>query len=196
MSLNPLSLLSSAAGAASSLFGDIQGYLIVGAVTGLLAASGGAWAGYRIEYGVVQARIAADAQAQVVAVTKALDRLAAEDKVSLKAAYADGQAQAKIITQTQTIIQRIPGHDTVLVEAHACIPVALERLLRAVAAEADPDSLTLAPGQSDDQCADLTVAAVADWFAAYAGSSEANAQQLTDLQAWVKDDHTAQEANQ
>ena len=196
MNFNPLSLLSSFGSAATSLLGGLQGYLIVGAVSGLLAASGGIWLGYNIEYGKLAKLQLADAQAQVVAVNKAIDRRTAQDAAALKAAVSDAQAQQKIVTITQTITKRIPSHDTVLVEAHACIPVALERLLRATAAEADPDSLALAPGQSDDDCADLTVADVADWFAGYAGASEANAQQLTDLQQWVRDDHAAQEAHQ
>lgn len=194
--MNPLSLLSSLGSAATSLFGGLQGYLIVGAVSGLLAASGGAWVGYNIEYSKLASLQLADAQAQVLAVNKAIDRRTAQDAAALKAAVSDAQAQQKIVTVTQTITKRIPGHDTVLVEAHACIPVALERLLRATATEADPDSLALAPGQSDDDCADLTVADVADWFASYAGASEANAQQLTDLQQWVRDDHAAQETHQ
>lgn len=196
MSLNPLSLLSSLGSAATSLLGGIQGYLIVGAVSGLLAASGGAWVGYNIEYSKLAALQLADAQAQVAAVNKAINRRTAQDAAALKAAVSDAKAQQKIVTITQTITKRIPSHDTVLVEAHACIPVALERLFRATAAEADPDSLALAPGQSDDDCADLTVADVADWFAGYAGASEANAQQLTDLQQWVRDDNAAQEAHQ
>lgn len=178
-----------------SFFGGLSGTILAYALGASLVFSGGAYVGYRWEEGTLEARVAADAQAVTVVVQKAVSRQTAESIADVKAAVADSQAQAQIITKTVTLTQKVPIYVTQTVD-HPCLPVGLIRLLDAAVSEADPASLQLAPGQSDDTCADIDVDTLADQIIAWISVDQGNAQQLTDLQAWVKADHAAQEANQ
>lgn len=192
MTFSPLSLLSSA----GSFLGGIQTYLIVGAVTAVVAASGGAYAGYRWELSTYEARVASDAQAVTLAVQKEANSAAAQAAVSQAFAVRDQQAKDAINVKTVTITKELPAHVTQVQVDRACLSVGLMRMLRSASTQTDPDTLSLAAGQSDDDCSDVSPVTVAGWFTGYAAASEANAQQLTDLEGWVTANHAAQEANQ
>lgn len=160
----------------------------------LALASGGAYAGYRWEAGVVAQVRLADAQAVAKAVSVARASDAAQAKVGLSAALSEAQAQTKIVTQTVTITKEIPLYVHDQIACPSGFTVGLARFLRAAADGADPATLSLAPGQSDDACSDLTATEMASWFSDYAGASQANAEELTALQAWVVANHQAQES--
>jgi hypothetical protein len=158
--------------------------LAIGIAT-LVVFAGGAYTGYRWELDAYERVIAADAIAQTKAVEKARSKehmIAANNQA---AAVAAAQAQQRIVTQTVTITKEIPHyvHDTVSCPG---LTVGLARILRAAADGTDPASLSLASGQSDDTCSDVTASEVAGWFTGYAQASRANTQQLTDLIAAVK----------
>lgn len=189
-------ILSSIFKTATSFLGGFQTYLIVGAVSAVIAGSVGGYAGYRWELSSLDELKLADAQAQV----KALNKLASLDKetmaVSLAAGIKEGEAQAKVKIVTTTITKEIPSHVTPIQVSRTCLSVGLMRVLRAASTGADPDSLALATGQSDDDCSDVSPVAVAGWFTDYTAASEGNAEQLNALEAWITADHAAQEANQ
>lgn len=64
------------------------------------------------------------------------------------------------------------------------IPMGFVRVLDAASLGADPDTLSLAPGQSDDSCAPVTAARLAASVAANYAIARENAEQLNALQAW------------
>lgn len=158
-----------------------------------LLISGGAYAGYRWEAGTVATLKLEAAQERAQAVSLAAQSQKAQDTVALTAAVSEAKAQAQIVTKTITLTKEVPRYVTVRQDAIVCIPVGLARVLRAAAAGSDPSAVELAPGQSDDACSDLTASEVAGWFSGYAGASQANAEQLTALQAWIVANHQAQE---
>lgn len=192
MTFNPLTLLSSAGSAISGFLGGFQTYLIAGGLALAVGAAGGAWAGYRVEASKVAAIRLADAQAQAQALQAADKSRARQDAVTLAAALKEAAAQQKVVILTQTLTREIPHYVTVQADAVSCIPIGLARVLRAAADGVDPGTLSLPAGQSDDACSDVTASEVAGWFKDYAGASQANAEQLTALQAWAVENQKAQ----
>lgn len=160
------------------------------AVVGLLAA--GAYGGYRFELGKYETLVANDAKAKTAAVQEKANSDAAQAKVSLASAVADQKAQDALQIHTTTVTKEITRYVTAQEDRVVCVPVGLARIMRSAADGSDPASLGLAPGQSDDDCSDVTASEVAGWFTAYAGAAQQNAQQLNDLEAWVRANHEAQ----
>lgn len=161
-------------------------------VAALVLAAGGFYAGYRWEMGAYQKLKAQDAQASAAAVTAALSNQRRVDQLNSDAAMRQVLAQQKIVTQTVTVTKEIPRyvHDQVICPGPT---VGLARVLRAAAAGVDPASLSVAPGQSDDTCSDVTPSEVAGWFTDYASASRQNAEQLNGLVASIKaNDATAE----
>jgi hypothetical protein len=189
---NPLPLLSNAFNAVTGFFGGIQTYLIIGTVALAVGAASGAWVGYRIESGKVAAIQTADVEAETQAVQAADKNRAAQDAVTLASALKEANAQERVVTVTQTITKEIPAHVPPKVDATVCVPYGLMRLLDASALQADPDSLGLPTGQSDGSCSPVKTSALAESVINNYGVAEANAEQLTALQAWVLADEKAQ----
>ncbi len=190
------SLLSGAASTATSFLGGIQTYLIIGAISVAVGVAGGFYAGYRWELGTYETLVAADATAVTVAEKTQDTRDKAELLLGQTAGIKEGEAQAQIQVVTVTQTKEIPAHVTPIQVTRACLSVGLMRLLRAASGETDPDSLTLAAGQSDDDCSAVSPVTVAGWFTGYAAASEANAEQLNALIAWENQDRATQQANQ
>jgi hypothetical protein len=193
--LNPLSLLSPAISAVTGFFGSFKTYLIIGTVTLAVGAASGAWVGYRMESGKVAAIQAADAEAETQATQLAAFHAKAEDKVALDAAVHNQTIEGNITLQVAVNAKEI----TLYVHDQISCPgptVGLARVLRSYAAGIDASTLSLAPGQSDDDCSDVTASEVASWFNSYAGAARQNSQQLNDLEDWIAKDHAAQESKQ
>lgn len=188
MSLNPLPLLSSLATTAGSFLGGIQTYLIVGAVTLALGLAGGAYGGYRWELGTYEKQVAYDAQAQTKAVELAQKMDTADAQVAQDDAVAEQARIDKATLTTTTIQTEITRyvHDKISCPGPT---VGLARLLYAAASRQDPAALTLAAGQSDDACSDVSATEVAGWFTSYADTAGKNADQLNALIADVQASH-------
>lgn len=187
------SLIGTGIKAVTGFFGGIQTYLVIGAVTLAVGAASGAWVGYRYERSEVTAIQTADAEAETQAVQKADKSRAAQDAVTLASALAEANAQTKIVTVTQTVVKEIPAHVPAKVDATICVPYGLVRLLDASALEADPNGLGLPTGKSDADCAPVEVSALAKSVIDNYSVAQANAEQLTALQAWVVANQKAQE---
>lgn len=95
-----------------------------------------------------------------------------------------------------TITKEIHDHVTPIQDIRTCVTVGLARSLRAEADGSDIDALQNAPGQSDDDCSDVTASEVAGWFKAYAEAAIHNSTQLALLQADIKAKHDKQEGLQ
>jgi len=179
--------------AATGALGGIQTYLIVGAVALVAGSAAGAYAGYRWEHGEVLKLQLADAKFAATAVKAAQLVDGLQYRVDLKAATTEAYAQGALQARTVTLTKEIVRYVTPKQDASVCgLTVGLARVLRAAAAGADPATLALAPGQSDDDCSDVTPSQVAGWFTAYAGIAQQNAEQLTALQVWIAENHAAQ----
>ncbi|MDR5728242.1 MAG: hypothetical protein RB191_12515 [Terriglobia bacterium] len=175
------------------MFATLYAKLIALAVAVSIAAAGGAYAGYRFEYGALQAQIAADDKAALQATQKLAKSDQLQDAANVKAAQAWQAKFDKDNLKPTVLKERIPTYVTVKADAVACIPVGLARVMRAAADhEADPGTLQLATGQSDDDCSDVTASEMASWFTDFAGKAQSNTDQLTALQGWVVNNHAAQ----
>ncbi len=181
--MNVTSIFKTALGSVGSFFGGIQTYLIVGAVTAAVSLGAGAYAGYRWEHGEVLKLQLADAKyvsSQITLVTKETQR---QEVIDLAAAVGAQQKFDDLHLHYVTITKEITRYVTPLQDARTCVTVGLARSLRAEADGSDPGALALAPGQSDDDCSDVTASEVAGWFKAYAEASQHNALQLNLLEA-------------
>lgn len=192
MTLNPLSLLSSAGSAISGFLGGFQTYLIAGGLALAVGAAGGAWAGYRLEASKVAAIRLADAQSEAQALQAANRSLQRQDAVTLAAALAEAKAQEKVVTVTQTLTREVPRYVTVHEDAVVCVPYGLVRLLDASALQADPAGLGLPAGQSDAACSPIKASVLAGTVIENYGLFHSVAEQLTALQSWVVDNQKAQ----
>jgi hypothetical protein len=170
----------------TSLFGGFGGYAVAALLAAIFSGAGVGWIVHEIDQGSYQRLVASDAKAQVAAVETARDLQSKGDAVALAMALREAKAQQQIVTQTVTVTKEIPVYVTTKADAISCIPVSLERLLRAAAEGNSAGSLSLASGQSDDSCSDVSASEMAGWFTQYAGAARANAQQLNDLEATIK----------
>ena len=183
--MNPLTLL-----------GSLQVKLIAVAVALALAGTGGFYGGYRWEHGALVKVQLADAQASLVASQRAAASQKRQDDVSLAAAVKEQAAQDALNIKVITIRKEIPVYVSPVQDARSrtgCgISVGFIRVLHAAAKGVAPDTLQLATGQSDDDCADIAPSALADLLAQALGAGNANAEQLNALEDWVRDNHKAQ----
>lgn len=124
------------------------------------------------------------AEANLAAAQKSLALTAAQEALSQQTGAAEGQAQAQIITRTNTIIQKVPQYVTVT-QDRACVPYGLVRVLDAAALGLDPADLQPPAGQSDDACAPVTTSDLARSVAGNYGVARQNAEQLNGLEADV-----------
>lgn len=162
------------------------------AISAVLAFGGGYYLAHRIDASAISDLKAADADAQVKAVQLASQATQKQDKVVLDAAVKEAAEQQKIVTKTVTLTKEIPVYVTAAQDASPCgFTVGFARILRAAATNTDPATLSLATGQSDDQCSDLTASEVAGWFAQYAATKTANDEQLNSLEASIISIHNA-----
>lgn len=167
------------------MFESLAAKAIAGLVAALVIFGAGSYAGYRWEHGVLADYQAAAAHAQFEAVQVALAKQQTIDDMNMAAAMSEAQKQQQIVTVTKTITKEIPRYVNDQTNCVSGLTVGLARVLRAAAVGADPASLQLASGQSDDTCSDVTPSEVAGWFTDYAGESRANAEQLDALIAAV-----------
>ena len=178
----------------TSLLGGVWGYVAAAVLAGGLSAFGAWDITHQMDKATLEALELSDQKAATSAQIALAGRDKSEAAISQALAVKDQQAQDAINVKTVTITKEIPGHVTTVQVTRACLSVGLMRVLRAASTQTDPDALSLAPGQSDDDCSDASPVTVAGWFTGYAGAAEANTQQLSDLQAWIAQDHAAQVA--
>jgi hypothetical protein len=121
------------------------------------------------------------------ALAKALALQKAIDKAAYDRGIAEAQAQQKIEYRTRTLIREVPKYVTREADAAAVIPWGFVRVFDAAASGSDPAAIAYGPAQSDDAASDVKLSEIAAMFAENAGACHANAEQLTQLQAVVRD---------
>lgn len=174
-----------------SLFSGLWGYV----ASALAAAALSGYLVHTFDDDTYQKLKLADAQASIRASQVVASIQKKIDAANLASALQEEKAQQQIITQTQTVTKEIPVyvHDTISCPGPS---VGLARLLYASAAGVDPATVSLAAGQSDDACSDVTASEVASWFSQFAGAARENAEQLNALEASIRSLSTAQGAGQ
>ena len=159
--------------------------LIAYAAIAALIAAGGFYAGYRWEETAYL-----KFQASVVTVTdKAKDQAAARQKQMDDASFtiekASIQKQQVIVTQTQTVIKKVPVYVTAKTDATFPLPCGFVRLHDASASGKDPADIALPAGFTDEQACPTKASDAATIIAENYGQYRTIAQQLSDLQDWV-----------
>lgn len=140
----------------------------------------------QIDAGKIATIQAADAKAQAAAISQAAEIQKAQDALSLKDQAAETGAQAKIVTRTVTLIQKVPTYVTPAQDARGCISWGTLRVLDAAALGVDPGTLQLPAGQSDDACSAVKASDLASSVAGNYGTASQNSEQLNALIADVK----------
>lgn len=151
-------------------------YVILGALVGaimLCLASFGAGHHYAV---LQEDKAIAKAEAQAILDTQA------QDKITHDADVAQALAQQKIVTQTKTIIQKVPVYVSKKAVDACVVPIGFIRLHNAAASDGTvPD----AAGISNDAPAGIGLDTVAASVAGNYGTYHYVAAQLRALQAWV-----------
>jgi hypothetical protein len=162
------------------------------AVAAIALVAGTAWVTAEVKQGEIERMKAGYAKAEAEAVRQALERQKIQAGIDLKAAVEEAQKQIEIVTVTHTITKEIPIH--VPLASKCAVTVGFLRVLDAAVHGVTPAGLPLAAGQSDDSCAATDPRTLALNIVQNYRTCEANAQQLTSLQAWVTDTIKASKA--
>lgn len=158
---------------------------VVAVVIGIVGIAGGsAWATHQIDQAHLLKIEAGWKDAELKAAESARRIQAAEDAVSLKSAVDEAKAQQQIQTKTETVIKEVTKY--VPVASKCAVTLGFLRVLDASIQGVDPASLPLPAGKSNDSCAELDAPTVATRIIANFSTCQANAQQLTSLQDWVR----------
>lgn len=160
-------------------------YFAIGA--GALAAIGFLWHLDDSIYSRGYAAAKAECQEGAIQARLQAEQLAHErDLISDRAALAAAQHQVKIQTITRTIIKEVPAHVTPKADAACALTRGFVRVHDAAAAGVPTAEVPNPAGQSDDSSAGIALSAAASTIADNYGADHANAQQLEDLQSWVR----------
>ena len=160
---------------------------LVLSIAGILsAAAGAAWVTHSIDEAAYLKLEAKYKDAEVKAVEAAKAEQARMDAVSLDRAVKEAQAQQQIVVRTNTITKEVPVH--VPLTSSCAVTVGFLRVLDAAVLGIPAEQLPLPAGQSDGSCAATDARSLASAVVTnYVGTCQANAEQLTQLQAWVRD---------
>lgn len=150
----------------------------------LAGAAGSAYITREVYTGRIAKIELAHAQAVIDAETKAREDQRAIDQIAIDAAGSQAIVQEKIVTKYRTIERDVHIY---VQDSSNCITYGLVRVHDAAAYGADPKSLTLPAGQSDDACAPVGWRTLASTFTGNYRNSNQNSAQLTGLQDYVRD---------
>jgi hypothetical protein len=131
-----------------------------------------------------------DASAEVAAVSHVVGVVQTQGAISTAAAVHDQAAQDQIRTLTRTLIEKVPVYVTPAADARCIVPLGFVREHDA-AASGELSAVSQAPGQSDDAASGLALSAVAATVVGNYGTCRGTAEQLSDLEAWVKAEQAA-----
>ena len=136
-------------------------------------------------------KITAYADAEKAAQARARTVEAHQAAVTAQAATHDTVAQTVIVTQTRTIIKEVPTYVTAATDARFPLSVGFVRLHDAGALGLDMPLVTDRAGQPDGSASSVPPSGLAAIIASNYGQCRADAQQLADLEQWVRDEGMA-----
>jgi len=172
--MNPLSLLGGPWG-------------LVAALVGALAIFGaGSYTGYRLEYGALEAQKLADANSLILAQKLASDRQKASDAITMDSAVKSAQAHERIVTNTQTIVEKVPVYVTKKQDAACILPNSVIRLLDAAGSQTSLDTLPGSSSEPNDAPSGISLSKATSLLANNLGRCAGNSQQLKSLEDWIE----------
>lgn len=121
-------------------------------------------------------------QAEVVAAT-----VKHQEAVTAEWSNKGAEHQAQIETVTRTIIREVPVYVTPQIDRDFPLPWGFVRVHDAAALRIDVPAIPLPTGQSDASRSPVTASVAAGTIAENYGRADGNAQQLNDLEAWIRD---------
>ena len=139
----------------------------------------------------LQARLDTLMAAEAAAQAQGKALAAKQVRIGVSVAKTDLAAQAAIVVRYRTIIQKVPTYVTPQDDLRYPLSVGFVRLHDAAALGVDPGSVSIGAGQSDDARSPVESSALATVIAGNYEACHANAQQLTDLQDWVRQQEAA-----
>lgn len=168
------------------LLQNIKGYLLTGAVCLAAGLAGGGLLGTALKNGQIERIERNHAEEQTRAVRAALAQVQDQARVTTRSGQAAAENQARLETRYRILRQKVPVYVTRKADADLAVPLGAVVLLDAAARGDDPDGVSFAAGQSYDTASELTLAQLIDSIVANYGLANANAQQLSDLQDWIR----------
>lgn len=143
----------------------------------VISFGGGAFIGYRYCEG---RHAMADVKAEEVATKTAVT----QGQTNTTAAVHEATAQAQIEWRTKTLIQKVPVYVTPEADAKCVVPVGFVLVWNGAIDGVPPTAP--GPGQSDDAPSGAALSDVASTAVSDIGTANQNAQQLADLQDWLR----------
>lgn len=180
--MNPLSWITGA-------LGGVWGYIAAALISAALIGSATWYVTHGLDDDKYQKLLVAENAARVTAITIAKDFQQEQDKIALDAAVAEAQAQDALHVKTITIVKKVPEYVTMQQDIDHCPTVGFVRVLAAAGRGLDPAALPLSPGQSDDDCASITLSSLANTLTQVIGQSNQNSEQLNSLIDYIKKQH-------
>lgn len=168
-----------------SFLSGIWGYVITGVGSALGAAAIAVWLTHAVMAHKIDQMQVAEKNAIIDAQNLARADQVKRDKITHDADVAYATTHEKIVTVTQTIVQKVPYVVTPKIDATYPVPCALVRVWDAAVLNASPDALSYGPGLADDKACPVSASALANAgvkaIRAYAETTD----QLSALQDWV-----------
>lgn len=165
--------------------------LVLAGLASIATAVGAGYGVYRIEEGRIAEIELADANAKAAASDKAGKIQFEQDQITLGDALKNAQAQTKIVTQTKTLIQKVPVYVTQEVDRAFPLPCGFVRLHDAAALGVPPSEISLPAGKSDGDACPVTASFAATIIVQNYGAYSLTTSQLRDLQDWVNQESVA-----
>jgi hypothetical protein len=125
-----------------------------------------------------------DASGQVNAVVRVTKTVQQQGAINTASAQHEQAAQDHIQIVTKTIIREVPTYVTPAADARCVVPTGFVRLHDAAASGVPP--VPAGPGDPDDAASGVELSAVASTVAENYGVAHMNAERLTALQGWLK----------
>lgn len=132
----------------------------------------------------IDSQLAALQAKEAAAVALAARVVAQDAAIGAQAAQHDETAQAAIVVRYRTLTKEIPSVLTLQTDARFPVPWGSVRLFNAGATGVDLSAISLPAGAADDAASPVTASQLADGFIGNDKICAANAQRLSDLQAW------------
>lgn len=168
-----------------------QGYVIGGAMIALVAGFGGEWTRGKIDAANYEKLELSIAAANQRALTQAISTQKSLDAASAAADEAAIKKQQVIVTQTKTVIEKVPYYVSAETDATFPLPCGFIRLHDAAASGADPATVAIPAGLTDASACPVKASDAAVIIAENYGNYRAIAAELTGLQDCVKQENQA-----
>jgi len=169
----------------TSLFTGGSGVAVIALLAALISGGGVGWVVHEVDNSSYEKLELSISSANQKAMVAAVAKQKSADAISTASEEANIKKQQVIITQTQTIIQKVPVYVTAQIDQSFPLPCAFIRLHDAAASGADPSTITLPTGLVDASTCPVKASDAIGIIVSNYGQYQSVAAQLTALQAWI-----------